>query len=401
VPSGASDAENAPSAGSVPNPLGAAVSGASSDSASADSDSGVLGPVLGPLLNPLLAKSSDGDDPLSGNAPATGEDDESDAATATTSGSDDFFGFANMVGDAASAARTAMGAAPRPTSAQAIPQAAEAAARAARVVAGRAAPRLMVCAPAPPDYAGTNGFGGNGGYMTTGGSDSPARGIMLQAVQGGADDPVPFEWVTLDSWDLDIQVPVDAMKCAVDDTPHVRAPVTYRELVQICAQRGLVPPTTDIVDAIYAAAAIHTHPIGLVRTAQDSLSMANVSFVLKHHANVEADIAAAVQNGASGLIEPVGKWFIVDARGFQSSKYGDQAAIIYGWQDPSGTPIQPLSWIHNCDHTDYSQVCRAICRYARRHSVWVNEQRTEQVDLLDEYGKRWPQMQRWLAPLAG
>jgi hypothetical protein len=245
------------------------------------------------------------------------------------------------------------------------------------------------------------------GSQSTGGSDDSARGIMFQAIQGSADDPVLWTWVTVDAWDLDIQVPADAYKCTVGDTPHVRAPVTYAELVQVCALRGMVPPTRDMVDAIYQAAAIHTRPIGLVNAAtpaalaQQSLHMADVSFVLQHHANVEADISNAQSGDATSLVEPVGKWFVVDSNGFLRSKYGDCAAVIFGWYDATGTPVQPLSAIHDCNHTDYSQVCRAIGRYARRHSVWVNEQREEQVDLLASYAQKWPQIQRWLTALGG
>ena len=155
---------------------------------------------------------------------------------------------------------------------------------------------------------------------------------------------------------------------------------------------GYVPATRAIVDAIYQRAQVHPKPVGLVQTESDSLRMNTVGFVLRYHAQLEQQLkdAAAAKGLAalddSTLIEPAGKWWILDPK-LAGSKYGAHAAVNYGWfQTSVKDPIQTPGGAHNDEHSDYSQLARAVHRYARRPST------NEQVDLCDVYAAKWPDL---------
>jgi hypothetical protein len=231
--------------------------------------------------------------------------------------------------------------------------------------------------------------------LTTGGNalspEHDVRGLLLAAVRAQTHDPIGWTWVAIPGEDLEVLVPNDAFKATLGETPHVRIPVTYAELREICRVLSCVPAAKFIVDAIYQAAPVHTTPIGLVQKEGDDKRMNSAAFVLRHHANVEQQLAQQAQSAQDGaLVEPVGKWWIVDPK-LATSRFGEHAAVTYGWfrtsvDDPVQTPQAP----HDDNHSDYSQVGRAVHRFARRAST------QEDVDLLDVYAARWPELAPFL-----
>jgi hypothetical protein len=236
--------------------------------------------------------------------------------------------------------------------------------------------------------------------LTTGGSalspEHDVRGLLLAAVRAQTHDPIGWTWVAVPGEDLEVLVPNDAFKATLGDTPHVRIPVTYAELREVCRLLSCVPAAKFIVDAIYQAAAVHTTPIGLVQNAGDDKRMNTAAFVLRHHANVEQQLAQQAQSAQDGaLVEPVGKWWLVDPK-LATSKFGEHAAVTYGWfrtsvADPVQTPQAP----HDDNHSDYSQVARAVHRFARRAS-----NREQRIDLIDDvYAQKWPELAPFLDAL--
>lgn len=230
----------------------------------------------------------------------------------------------------------------------------------------------------------------SGGPATTPSSDT--SGVMLEAARAQALDPVAWTWIEVPDEDLEVFVPNDAFKATLGETPHVRVGVSYADLKEMCRLLTCVPATKAIVDAVYLAAKVRPKPVGLVRTAQDSQRMRTVAFSLQHHREVERQLAAQASTmgltalGSEVLIEPVGKWSILDPK-MATSKYGAHAAVNYGWfQTSVRDPIQTVGGAHDDAHADYSQVARAVHRYARRASTH------ESVDLLDAYAEHWPEL---------
>jgi hypothetical protein len=236
--------------------------------------------------------------------------------------------------------------------------------------------------------------------LTTGGDPSGAssdtRGVLLAAAQAQTLDPVGWTWVAIPGEDLEVFVPNDAFKATLGDTPHVRIPVSYAELRELCRLLGCVPATKAIVDAIYLAAQVHPKPVGLVQTKEDSKRMNTAAFVLRYHKQLEQQLQdAATTAGLASLpegtiIEPAGKWWLIDPK-LAKSKFGARAAVNYGWfQTSVDDPIQTPQAAHFDGESDYSQLARAVNRFARRPST------QEQVDLCDVYAEKWPELRPFI-----
>ena len=89
----------------------------------------------------------------------------------------------------------------------------------------------------------------------------------------------------------------------------------------------------------------------------------------KYNAEVEAQYNAVIQRqGATGLIENVGKHWVLTNEIVGKTILGIQAAANYGWYSDQGGPsrdgpfsvVQPLSTAHFIDYVDYSQVIRLV-----------------------------------------
>lgn len=201
---------------------------------------------------------------------------------------------------------------------------------------------------------------------------SSARGVLLQAAREGRIEPVASREVLVPALDLWITVPLDALKVKFQGRA-LRAPASYAEAVEIGRILGYVPPTQEMVDAIWADAK-HIAPLG--QTPDESLASA-----IAHSDELERAFAAAGITG-DDLGGPVGKDYLMHER-----LSTGQGAVIYGWHNLSGQPIQPPSGAHSVHYFDYSHTIRWPERQARRASTG------EVVDLLDVYAARWPQLE--------
>src|SRR4051812_33574680 len=94
----------------------------------------------------------------------------------------------------------------------------------------------------------------------------PSSGLLLAAVQRGEVDPI--QWTQIDAGGgLLVTVSNDALKARIPDVERpIRLPVSYAETIVICNKLGYLPPTKALSDAIWAAAAVHVPPRGLVFT---------------------------------------------------------------------------------------------------------------------------------------
>ena len=221
----------------------------------------------------------------------------------------------------------------------------------------------------------------------------PVTGILLAAAREQALDPIVWVWVPVPGADLEIEVPCDAFRATLAGVEHMRIGATYGELREIAKLLGCVPPSKEMVDAIYGAASVHPKAKRMVQTKLDADRMNTVGMELQYNAHLEQELAAAAKAKgldalpANTLIEPVGKWWILHPN-LAVAKSKEHSACTYGWFDGSVTaPIQgPSQDAHNDEHCDYSQLGRAIHRKARKASD------KSDVDLCDWYVAKWPQL---------
>lgn len=210
-------------------------------------------------------------------------------------------------------------------------------------------------------------------------------GLLLRAVLAGEHVPPTWADVTLPGG-LTVCVATDALRARVpESTTPIRLPASYAETIAICRALGCLPPTRDISDAVWAAAAVHVAPRGLVMNARDAMQMATVAFSVRHNAGIEEALRGAnypeIPDGS--LVADVGKDWLLD------NALGVHGAVNYGWRVDAHHMLQPLGDTHNAAHWDYSQVFRAVKREARLDG--------EAVDLLDVHVRR-GLAERWAAP---
>ncbi|HEX8911591.1 MAG TPA: hypothetical protein VF796_04470, partial [Humisphaera sp.] len=146
-----------------------------------------------------------------------------------------------------------------------------------------------------------------------------------------------------------IEVMPDSLAVGSDDD-RLRAPLTPASAAKVAAALGCTLPTRKVVDAIDAAATVRLEPRPMTDRRE-----AFATFV-EHNAIVEAQ-----RSGRAGLLTGAKKDVVLSNR---LAERPDRVAI-YGWRQPDGTPIQPLSTVHSAGYVDYSHGARLVSRVVR------------------------------------
>lgn len=213
-------------------------------------------------------------------------------------------------------------------------------------------------------------------------------GLLLAAVERG--EHVPPTWADVElSGGLTVCVATDALRARVDEAADpIRLPASYRETIAICRALGCLPPTREISDAVWLAAAVHVAPRGLVVTAEDARQMMSVEWSLRHAAAIETALrsessSSVLLNNPAALVADVGKDWILD------NGLAQRGAVNYGWRVDKTHMLQPLGHAHDAAHFDYSQVVRLVSRWAHLDGAAV-----DLLDVLDVRGLS----PRWTAP---
>jgi len=135
------------------------------------------------------------------------------------------------------------------------------------------------------------------------------------------------------------------------DDDYFLAPMRLETALAIAGRFGFTLPTRKMVDAIYAQAQVQLQPQPL--PAGDT--MRSTGYYWRHNLMVRGQRAAA---GA-----PLGSLTAGDKKDLVLSDrlwlMQDRVAI-YGWHQPGGRPIQPLSTVHGWRYADYSHGVRLI-----------------------------------------
>jgi hypothetical protein len=202
------------------------------------------------------------------------------------------------------------------------------------------------------------------------------RGLLLAAVQSGEIDLASIAWteVEVPALDLIVTVPLEALRCNINGQ-LLRVGASWADTQAICQMLGCLPPTREVVDAVWAASSPRIDGALLyVPTDGTAGQMQSIDACVRLNAQLDAAIAAA---GAQpdALVRPQGKAYIVSER-----LGAGKGAVNYGLPRLDGTLIQPEQAGHDRDWLDYLQLLGEIVqRQARRISTG------QVVDALDVY----------------
>lgn len=205
--------------------------------------------------------------------------------------------------------------------------------------------------------------------------------MLLEAVRTGTYEKPT--WVEVPWRSLRVRVGAHCLRAPVKlgtgETRLLRLGVSWRDTLEICRLLDWTAPTAELVDEIYAAAAVKLDPVTLPAGPE----MSSLNYAVKYNTKVDAQIPVGQ---ADLLAAPEGKDWIWSRR----LQLGPRLAVTYGWHCKTtcgnGKPLwQGLGPddrrpAHDDAHNDYSQTLRPIDRLA------LAEDGTR-VDLLDEFEK--------------
>lgn len=135
------------------------------------------------------------------------------------------------------------------------------------------------------------------------------------------------------------------------DQDFVRIPMDPRTAQKIADQTGTSLPTPKMVDEIYRQADNRLTPQPLPAGAQ----MMSNDYYQRHNQKIEEQMS---QKGAPhGQLTAGHKKDLVISN--RLTQHPDRVAI-YGWHQPNGKAIQPLSTLHESSYADYSHGVRLV-----------------------------------------
>ena len=131
------------------------------------------------------------------------------------------------------------------------------------------------------------------------------------------------------------------------DKDFVRMPMTPQTAQRIADRFGCVLPTRKMVHLIDQHAELHLAPQPLTREREA------VDTFLEHHRIIEKQRAG---KPLGVLVTGIKKDIVLTPRIFERPN----RLAIYGWRQPDGQPIQPLTIAHSDRYVDYSHGVRLI-----------------------------------------
>jgi len=147
---------------------------------------------------------------------------------------------------------------------------------------------------------------------------------------------------------IEFEVMPDYLSVGSDDD-FVRVPLTPSSAQRIADALDCSLPTRKMVDAVHASAEVKLDPRPMTDRRQA------VETFVQHNAIVEGQ-RAGKRTGA--LVAGIKKDLVITNR----LKDKPNRVAIYGWHRPDGTPIQPLSTVHDSRYVDYSHGVRLVKR---------------------------------------
>lgn len=202
--------------------------------------------------------------------------------------------------------------------------------------------------------------------------------MILDAVRNR--DIVPITWDNIvthaGQYSAIIKVSRDALRVG-DPADSVRVSVNHRTAQHILDDLGAAPLTAKLSDEIWNQAPVRLAPLPHLAWVNDG-TMSDTARMLEQSRLVDSEIAKEqTRTGRRGLVADVGKDWIVDRRLWEPPIVTAHCtkdpirSVNYGWHGNAGYPsttlpgvmvIQDVGTCHDLNHTDYSQVVRAVRR---------------------------------------
>lgn len=142
------------------------------------------------------------------------------------------------------------------------------------------------------------------------------------------------------------------------DQDYLYIPMTPATAQRLGDHFGFVLPTRKMVDQIYLAATLKVTP----KPLKASAAMSSTAYYAKHHSLLKEQIPKAKDELIAGH-----KKDIVLTNKLCQLRH---RVAIYGWHQPSGRPIQPLSLVHGENYADYSHGVRLVYGMMLVDGVW-------------------------------
>ena len=135
------------------------------------------------------------------------------------------------------------------------------------------------------------------------------------------------------------------------DSDFLRIPLAFAPALTIAQRFGFVLPTPRMVDAICRESAAHLRPQPL----RASDAMRSTAYFTRHDADIDRQIK--MRGIPFGVLIAGHKKDVVLSN--RLDRHPGRIAI-YGWHEPNGEPIQPLSTRHGAAYVDYSHGIRLV-----------------------------------------
>jgi hypothetical protein len=135
------------------------------------------------------------------------------------------------------------------------------------------------------------------------------------------------------------------------ESDFIRIPMNYHTASVVATNFGFILPTPHMVDAIYEQSAYHFTPQPMTPGPQ----MRSTAYYQQHnHMIMQQRLSHGIPLGE--LVSGHKKDVVITNR--LTREQGRIA--IYGWHQPTGIPIQPLSTVHGAGYADYSHGIRLV-----------------------------------------
>ena len=127
--------------------------------------------------------------------------------------------------------------------------------------------------------------------------------------------------------------------------------MNYHTASTVANQFGFILPTRKMVDAIYEQSAYHFTPQPMTPGPQ----MRSTRYYQQHNRKIaQQRVSHHIPLGE--LVAGHKKDVVITNR----LTHMPGRIAIYGWHQPDGTPIQPLSTVHGAGYADYSHGIRLV-----------------------------------------
>jgi hypothetical protein len=201
--------------------------------------------------------------------------------------------------------------------------------------------------------------------------------ILNQVVAGNIPEflrhlqPVTFEKKMRDGSKTTITLCVMPDYLAVgSNRDFLRVPMGMKSATTIAQRFDFTLPTSKIVDAIYAQSDKNLTP----RPMTPGQEMTSTEYFSQHNRMVEQQ-RRAKRIPLGSLLAGQKKDLVITKK----LRERPGRVAIYGWQEPDGEPIQPLSTVHAAEYADYSHGVRLVSTHA-----YVNGDMVSLYDLLED-----------------